>query len=277
MKLISCVLFLLIFSVRLFAQDKSLAEKAYLHVLQNGFSTAPEFVVITITNANTGESKEICVTATVWFNALEMEYLPNSEKSYIEYLRSNSHSRTFALTKPDALKNIGFVNYHLKHEKRISEIIVKNHLRDSLKKINLLREAAYKEGNLYRRNRRIMLLTFTDSIKKYRNLNPEEDQIIKDLNESVSYEESFDNPKSFDYKKLSEKGLHFMALWRTQIRSSKQKYNELSKESNRLYEKFFQRYYKKYGMNFCHVGFKHGIITFLGDEVAYVGYGIIID
>ncbi|WP_345955471.1 hypothetical protein [Mucilaginibacter sp. PAMB04168] len=50
------------------------------------------------------------------------------------------------------------------------------------------------------------------------------------------------------------------------IKQRKTTYDKLSKELNRMNTKFFKQYYRKYGLSFCHVAFKYGIVSYYGDE-----------
>jgi hypothetical protein len=262
---------------RLFAQDSTLVQKTYLKVIKTGISTAPDFIVVKIKDLNTGESKEICTTANFFFGALSKEQIPGFNKSYMEYLLSKSADRTFELKKSDALKNIGFFNYHLQNETHIDSLIKNNHLRDSLKNLSKVEIMVYKEFNLYEQKRDTLLQEFSRRMKKNKPLSTEENQIIDHLSESVSYEDTYDNSKMYDYKKLSREGLQFMALWLNTIRNDKQKYRDLEEERGRLYKKLFQMYFDKYGLSFCHVAFNNGIITYIGDEVAVIGYSSVVD
>ena len=84
MKYLYLTFLFIISSQLLLAQNP--AEKAYLAVINEGPSTGPSFVVMTIINSNTRESKEMILTINELFNCLTME-LNESDSKKIKKLR----------------------------------------------------------------------------------------------------------------------------------------------------------------------------------------------
>jgi hypothetical protein len=256
-------------------QSNVLAEQAYVHVINHGLSTAPEFIVITANNSKTGQAREICLEVTSFYWGLMKETPGKDDKELKQYMFSKSGERVFNFENADALQQINFDNYHLKNENVIKLIIIDNHLADSLKKLVRFREILGKERNDYYRKRQDILKQMADSIKTKRSLSVEENKMISDLPDRY-YDDYYSKPIYNKYRNVSEQGENFMKTWNLKILKYKIKILKVEAESKRMNYKFFQQYYDIYGISFCHVAFKFGIITYLGDELAVVGFGTVI-
>jgi hypothetical protein len=95
-------------------------EEMFQTALKND-STAPNYVLITVRDANTKTSRMICVTTNLLEGAIEREYGLSSSDSDIlkekQILLSNK-DRVFVFKKPEALKNIPM--YY--SEKQLAEV-----------------------------------------------------------------------------------------------------------------------------------------------------------
>lgn len=275
MKRFVSLLILILISKILFAQTNTIAEHAYIKVINDGPSTAPDFTVVTVNNLKTGNVKEICTDVTSLYWSLQQE---NNEKDYKklkEYLLSKSSKRIFDLKDADALVRLNFDSYNLKNENAIRSIIINKHLTDSLKKFVKFRELLNKYLDDYRDKRQDILDEIADSITTKRPLSEEESKMIGDLRDRF-YDDYYTKPIYNQYRKVSEQGENLMKIWNLKIKKHKTKILKTEVESSRMYYKFFQQYYKIYGINFCHIAFKYGIITYLGDENPVVGFGEVI-
>ncbi len=276
MKQIICSILCLIVTQALLAQDTSMVERTYNNVVKTGLSTAPDFVVIVVKNLNTGQSKEICADAISLYWSLEQEHIDEFEKNSSLYLLSKSKDRIFNFKSPEALERLDFDKYTLSKKDEIELLIKKDHLRDSLKKINKLEEFQLNEFYKYSDKRADILDDISDSIKMKRPLTEEEEKMIKDLSDQY-YDEYYTNPIYNQYRKVSPQGQQLMLLWNSKIKKYRDKYQLIGKELNRLNNKFFKNYYNRFGISFCHVAFKNGIVTYIADESGIVSYASVVD
>ncbi|HEX3385527.1 MAG TPA: hypothetical protein VHS53_10080, partial [Mucilaginibacter sp.] len=129
MKLTICSFLFLVFCNGLFAQDTSIIEKTFLQVAKESFSTAPNFIVITVKNLNTGQSKEICTD----MSSLEWSLMQEGTEGFIKdeknYLPTKYRNRIFDFRNIEALKRLEFDTYTLSSSERIEFLIKKEHLR----------------------------------------------------------------------------------------------------------------------------------------------------
>jgi hypothetical protein len=257
------------------AQNSIMAEKAFRSVINEGLSTAPKIIVVQINNLNTGVSKEICKDMSSFFWAIQRE---NNELDFNKlniYLLSKSSDRTFDLKNNYALDRINFNDYLLSNSKEIESIIENGHLVDSLKKLENFNLIVGKQLDDYRDKREDLLDEISDSIKKVRPLTSEEHKMINDLGDRY-YDNYYTKPIYDKNRKVSEQGKKLMRIWTSKIKNYSTKISEVEAESKRMYNKFFQQYYKIYGLGFCHVAFTYGIITCFGDENPVVGFSEVV-
>ena len=133
---------------------QSIAEKAYREVVKEGPTTAPGLVVVTIINANTNQSKEMCLSVNRLFDCLKIELKEEDFKKIKKNLLANYPD---GIIKLQDTASLGFLNFDNQNSKKslkqkhkitderiIDKIIIKNHLVDSLSKIDTLRERKYK-------------------------------------------------------------------------------------------------------------------------------------
>jgi hypothetical protein len=277
MKLIICFqLCCMMISAALFAQDKPMVEKTYVDVINDGISTAPDLIVINAINQNTNQTKEICLDVSTLFWCLQQEDIEEFNKNYKKYFLSKKENRTFTFKNSKSLERMHFDSYDLKNQDEIEFIIIKNHLRDSLKKINKMQESLLKSFYKYSDKRDNILKIITDSISKIRLLSDEEKKMINDLDDQY-YDDYYAALIDKSDPKVSQQGRNLMTIWNSKINNYRNSYKAIEKGVSDMYFKFFQIYYEKYRLNFCHVAFKHGIVTQIGDEAAVVGFEKVVD
>lgn len=276
MKKFLCFFFLLTVSSILFAQDSTLVQKTYVRVVKDGVSTAPDFIVINVKDLNNGYTKEICTDMVSLYWSVMQERIKYPLNDFNKYLLKKSKNRNFEFKDTAALKRLEFNIYHLTKSKKINRLIQKNHLRDSLKKIDKIEELLSSEFYKYEDARDSILEVMSDSITKLRPLTDEENKMIKDLHD-LYYDKYYTDTIYNKYRTVSAQGEQFMVKWNLKIKKYGVRYSELSKEAARLDWKFFKKYYSKYGLSFCHVAFKNGIKTFIADETGIVSYGGVVE
>ena len=115
------ILTVLLISVILiaFGQDKS--ENAFIRAINEGYSTGPDFVVITIRNLNNEETKELIADVTTVYYAFGKELETNESFKIREYLLNNSKTRIFELNNKAALERLKFKDYQLKFLEEIEK------------------------------------------------------------------------------------------------------------------------------------------------------------
>lgn len=262
----------LVIGINLYGQNSNIAEKAYIDVVKEGPSTGPLFIVVNINNLNTGVSNEVCTDISTLFWALSQE---NNTSDREKYLLSKSSDRNFDFKDQNALNRLNFSNYKLNKEKKIKILIEKKHLRDSLNKLvnfyEIERQAFYK----YADQRQNLLKEVRDSISTVRSLTSEEDKMISNLKDRY-YDDYYSKSEFNKYRTISPHGQSLMKIWKQKIEKYKKEFSKFEIESERMYNKFFQKYYKMFGISFCHIAFKYGIITYLGDENRVVGFSKVI-
>ncbi len=272
-------IFLFLISIQ-YPSAQNIAEKAYASVINDGPSTAPEFVVVTIINSNTGESKEIMFSVNQLFECLELELNEHDQKKIKKYLLSKSSDRTFAVKRSETLNTINFEKYQVKKglllEKKIDQVIIKNHLIDSLSKIDTIRKNVEKLFDVYYMLRREILKTISDSIAKVRPINKKEKTMLLILKDPYydGHEEQCEKLPG-DSKEDSASRKKILQIWDNKInlyKSDRDRYIYMDNESTRCEKKFFRAYYKKYRLTFCKVLFKYGAVCYFGDENPIVGF-----
>lgn len=109
---------LVFFTTRVQAQvDDQTKFKMFCSALDNFFSTAPNYIVVTVKNKQTGETKEVCTEAPFIRGAVGRE-TGNWEFNYENY-----QTRYFEFSKDSALWNIRFDLYTKDDLDRYAETI----------------------------------------------------------------------------------------------------------------------------------------------------------
>ena len=253
-----------------FGQDKP--EKAFKKVVNNGYTTAPYFVVLTVKNLNTGQIKEILTNANSLQDAFKKELDLADYGKVREFLTENSKTRFFEMKNEEALEILRFEKYKLKSEKKIENIIHKENLIDSLCKIQLQRKLISVEIHKYYAQRRELINEIKDSISLHRQLTKEEETILNNLMD-LSYDYHYNS----EYAKISNQGRELMKIWNFKVNPFKKEYTIYEDELERLETKFFRDYQLKYGMNFCHVVFKYGAIFYRNCINGMLEFGQVVD
>ena len=106
-----------------FGQDKP--EKAFEKAVNNGYTTAPYFVVLTVKNLNTGQIKEILTNANSLQDAFKKELDLADYGKVREFLTENSKTRFFEMKNEEALEILRFEKYKLKSEKKLKILYIK--------------------------------------------------------------------------------------------------------------------------------------------------------
>lgn len=252
MKRLNILLTLLFFCQVSFGQNK--AELTFQKVIKEGFSTAPDFVVLKVKNSNTGQIKEIITDVTSLFEACGIEQQTQDYDKISEYLINNSDAREIEFRTKEALERLNFDNYKMKSADKIEKLISKENIIDSLPKINKQRELICEKFYEYSDQREKILEEIKDSIQTKRALTNEEIKILSDLTDQY-YDYHYN-----EYAEISKQGKALMKIWNSKIKPYKMEYKKLTDELDRLENKFFREHYAKYGLNFCHILFKYGVI-----------------
>ena len=279
MKYLAFFLLFIILFQHLSAQSP--VEKAYIAAIDDGPSTGPDFVVVTIINSNTNQSKEMILSVDQLFDCLKLELIEDDYKKIKKYLLSKSSDRTISLQNQEALKSINFEKYKaentLQLENEIDKVIIKNHLIDSLSKIAAINQKSHKLFDEYYMRRVEILREISDSISKLRSLNKKEKtvlQFLKDPYYDGREEQCEKLPSDSKDDRISRKKI--LEIWDNKInlyKSDRDKYAYIDQELTRCEKKFFRSYYNKNGITFCKALFKYGAICYFGDENPIVGFG----
>jgi hypothetical protein len=252
MKRLTIILTLIFFCQVSFGQNK--AEKTFQKVIKEGFSTAPDFVVLTVKNSNTGQIKEIITDVTSLFEACRIEQQIQDYDKISEFLIKNAEARVFEFRTKEALERLNFDNYEMKSADKIEKLISKENIIDSLPKITKQRELISEKFYEYSDQREEILEEIKDSIQNKRALTNEELKILSDLTDQY-YDYHYN-----EYAEISNQGKALMKIWNSKIKPYKMEYKKHTDELDRLENKFFRKHYAKYGLNFCHILFKYGVI-----------------
>lgn len=252
MKKVIIILTLILSCQDSFGQNKT--EQTFQKVIKEGFSTAPDFVVLTVRNLNTGQIKEIITDVTSLFESCRIELQIQDYDKISEYLLNNAETRVFEFKTKEALERLNFDKYELKSADKIEKIISQENIIDSLSKITQQRELISEIFYEYSDQREKILKGIKDSIQANREVTIEEKRILSDLTDQY-YDYHYN-----EYAEISEQGKALMKIWNSKIRPYKNKYKKYTDELERLENKFFRNHYSKYGLSFCHIIFKYGII-----------------
>jgi hypothetical protein len=264
------IILTLIFSCQVtFGQNK--AEQTFRKVIKDGFSTAPDFVVLTVKNPITGQIKEIITDVTSLFEAYRIEYKLQYYDKISEYLLKNSGTRVFEFRTKEALDRLNFDNYEMKLADKIEKLISKENIIDSLPKIKKQREFIYEKFHEYSDQREEILEEIKDSIQSKRELTNEEKKILSDLTDQY-YDYHYN-----EYAEISDQGKALMKTWNSKIKHYKKEYKKHTDELDRLENKFFRKHYAKYGLNFCHILFKYGVIFYSNCENGMMEFNQVIN
>jgi|GEM_PF-5437464 len=254
---------------------QSLEEKAYKEVITSGPSTAPELLVVKIKNEKTGEVKEICTDISSLFYAMITEAKIAGDDAIKKELLKHTKDRTFTFKSKGALERFNLSHYKLTNVATIAKTIKRNHLRDSLSKLTRLRANLLERFYEYSDVRDSLLQTIADSITLIRPITEEEKKMIKNL-EDQFYDTYYNDSQYDQYRVISSVGKDLLRTWNSIIKPYKIVYDGLSKEIDRIDYKFFVSYRKKYGISFCHVAFKHGIVSYIGDENPEIEFSLVV-
>lgn len=253
-----------------YGQD--IVEKTYKHVISEGFSTGPDFVVVTIENKENQKSKEVCVDVASLYWSLQQEYNQDDFNSIGDSLLAHSENRTFKFENSEALERLFFKQYNNKEVELIKTIIEKESLIDSLKKLNHYRQIHFDEYYPYVEIRNKKIEQIRDSIKSERKLTIEESEILDRLDEPY-YDYHYNE---WYWNKLSNQGQVLVLLWNKAIKNDKIRYDSIEKEKDRMEKKFFFNYYDEYGTQYCHALFYFGVTCYQDCENGQIKFGEII-
>lgn len=271
------VIFLLICSISslLHAQKATLEERTYTHVIKEGPSTAPPYIVVTIADLNTGFSREICTDISTLSWCLKKENNQTDDQQISDLLLREVKDRLFSFKNEEVLAHLNFEHYTIKDQNYIAALIRENFLTDSLRKVSKLRKCRQNKLYKYTTVREKILKKMADSIKLIRHADKEESRILSDLRDPY-YDEYYNNPTYNPYRTLSTNAKILIGNWNTKIKRFKNNYAKITTELNRRENKFFNSYYNKYGLNFCHAAFKSGIVSYLEDGQPVVRFSEVI-
>ncbi len=259
---------------------QSVAEKAYQEVVKQGPSTGPGLVVVTIVNAHTNQSREMCLTVNELFDCLKIELKEDDYNKIKKDLLTNHPDRIIKLQDTASLSFLNFDDqsskkslkqkHKITDERIIDKIIIKNHLVDSLSKIDSLRERKSKLFDQYWELRSQLLKQVSDSIALIRPLKPKEIQVLRDLKDPFyDIDESLCGKLRDDSKEDENIRKQTIKIWDSKLslyKNDKEKCASISNELSRCEKKFFRNYCNKYGITFCKVAFKYGVMCYIGDE-----------
>jgi hypothetical protein len=269
MKRLTFILTLIFFCQVSFGQNK--AEQTFQKVIKEGFSTAPHFVVLTVKNSNSGQIKEIIINVTSLFEAYRIEQQIQDYDKISEYLIEKAEARIFEFRTKEALERLNFDNYEMKSADKIEKLISKENIIDSLPKITKQRELISEKFYEYSDQREEILEEIKDSIQTKRALTNEEIEILSDLNDQY-YDYHYN-----EYVEISNQGRALMKIWNSKIKPYKMEYKKNTDELDRLENKFFRKHFAKYGLNFCHILFKYGVIFNSKCENGMMGFNQVIN
>jgi len=264
-------LIILIFTSQI-TLGQNLVEKTFKHSVTEGFSTAPDFVVITVKNSNNGIIKEICTDVTSLYWSLQEEYNQTDYSIVTDSLLKHSTDRFFALKNKKALERLYFDKYNNKSIDKIDKLIKSKKLVDSLEKLAEYRSKLSDKFYIYQDTRADKIDFIRDSISNIRELSIEEKEMLNKLDDQY-YDYHYNE---YYWNKLSDKGKELIKIWNVTIKNEKDKYSKIERELERQNKKFFQKYYKKYGINFCHALFLNGVTCYQDCENGEVNFGKVI-
>src|SRR5258708_28690386 len=226
----------------------------------------------------------MCFSVNELFYCLKLELNEDDIKKIKKYLLSKSSNRIINLKNQGALKSINFEKSNeeivSKLEVKINNLITKNHLVDSLSKIDAIDRKKAELFDEYYFLRRAILQKIADSLSNVRPLNQKEKTILHFLIDPFwdGREDQCEKlPGDSKEDIISRKEI--LKIWDSKkelYKSVGDKYALVDKESASFEKKFFRSYYKKYGIVFCKVLFKYGGVCYLGDENPIVGFGGIV-
>ena len=251
---------------------QNLIEKAFKHSITNGFSSAPDFIVIKVKNSNNGEIKEICTDVNSFYWSLGKEYNQTDLTVISDSLLKHSSDRFFILNNKNALERLFFEKYNNKNIKKIDKLIKSKKLIDSLKQLEKHRLKLSDDFYTYSDARIKSIKFIRDSISNNRQLSIEEKEILNKLDDQY-YDYHYNE---YYWSKLSNRGKKLIKIWNINIKKEKNKYSKVEKELERQKKKFFRKYYDKYGINFCHSLFLNGVICYQDSENAEINFGEVI-
>lgn len=269
MRILIFIVFLISTIPSAFGQDKS--ENAFIKAINEGYTTGPDFVVLTIRNLNNKETKEIITDVISVYYAFGKELNTNESSIIREYLLNNSKARIFELNNTEALVRLNFENYQLNSAEKIEKIFIQNNIVDSLSKIQQYRDIQLEKFYTYSAQRKNLAKEIKDSIEIKRKLTAEERIMLKDL-EDQYYDWHYNQ-----YAVISEDGKKLMKVWNSKIQSAKEEYQKYGDEITRLENKFFRNYYRKFGLNFLHIAFRYGILFGTNCENGMVEFTQIVE
>ena len=80
-----------------------------------------------------------------------------------------------------------------------------------------------------------------------------------------------------EYARVSEQGKQLMKIWNDKISPFKRDYKKHTDELERLEQKFFRNHYAKYGISFCHLAFKYGVVFYSNCENGMLEFKQVIE
>jgi hypothetical protein len=260
-KNLNFIILFILFTLKLSAQSP--AEKAYLEIVNHGNgSNAPYYIVVTIISANTNESKEMILEINDLFRCINMEKKEPDAKKFKGYLLSKSFDRTFILSSREALDFIEFEKYDSRNaqlvDKEIEDLVLENHLIDSLPKKDSINSQIQKLENDYYYFRKDVAEKISDSIAKVRPVTKTEQKALEDLHTDFwdNNEASFSQPP-FSDKSDTAMREQLLKIWNSKIKDYRSHYKielvSMFNELARWRSKFLETYLDKYGLNFCKV------------------------
>lgn len=211
------IVFLLLITTCTYCQD--LSEATYLKVVELVNTTDDShFVVVSVKNLNTGQTKEICTEISSLCNAIIKETNVTAIDSIKQYLVSHSAKRTFEIKNNEALKLLKFDTYSLKSEDTLTEIIKQGHIVDTLMKIReYRRNAILYFFDLENKNEEVVG-QIKDSIMAYRPLEQKELRLIEDLNSNSHY----------DFADISENGKELISRCNNRMKNINDAYKHFN-------------------------------------------------
>lgn len=272
MKQIPITTFILFFSFLTFSQEKSI--NAFNLAITNGYVLSPRLIPVTIIDKSTKTEKFYLSNSERLFRATELEYGIKNVDSLESLIKEKNSNQVFEFKRINALNALGFYDTKSIDKIKLNKIdkIIKNKkIINGIETYNLqisLNSKLLKNFDRLRYKLKDSTLTINPNFSK---------QEIAFL-EYLTFEtyspvfsiENLGDRANFDgADKL-------LKLWKEITIKQWKEISKNIKISENLYNKFIEKYFKKFGSDYYAALFKYGIVLSVSDYNGELGlHGIV--
>jgi|GEM_PF-3242243 len=251
------------------AYTQSLAEKAFAYCVQEGYSTAPNFVVINTNSIDYEKIEPRIVDVFSLYQALKLELKITDYDLIEKFLLETKFEGSIDFTNPLAFERLPQIKSNPTKFRKIRRLFRRKNL---LKGFRQLLTKESQLDNLFYRYLDKRVEWEVEILQELDVPNSEQREMLENLGSDLYYDYAYNSHKT----PKSAEGLQVLRLWNEKNKKYSALYKSIETQIENLKNTNYRNYILKYGFDFCLIAFEYGVI-FYQDEVAATEFDLLIE